>query len=213
MKFAWEGGTVTGTWDVPEGATRGALVLAHSAGSDYRAKLLQAVAAGMASRGIATLRFNFPYKEAGKKLPDPQPKLQACFRAVADTVANQITPVFLGGKSLGGRIASHVAASGFHAAGLIFLGYPLHPPGKPEKIRDAHLPDVRCPILWLQGTRDPFSTEPYLADTIAKLPLATLSPVDGGDHSFKVSGRDPADVTEDLIERAGDFVDRVLSGA
>lgn len=210
MKFTWDGGTVTGTWDVPESGTRAALILAHGAGSDYRAKLLQAVAAGMASRGVATLRFNFPYKEADKKLPDPQPTLEACFRAVADTVASQITPVFLGGKSLGGRIASHVAASGFDAAGLIFLGYPLHPPGKPEKIRDAHLPDVRCPMLWLQGTRDSFATRDLLDATIAKLPNATLEPIEGGDHSFKVTGRDPADVTEDLIARAGDFIDRVL---
>ena len=85
MKFIWDGGEVTGTWDVPESGTRAALILGHGAGSDYRAKLLQAVAAGMASRGIATLRFNFPYTEAGKKMPDPQLKLEACFRAVASS--------------------------------------------------------------------------------------------------------------------------------
>jgi len=211
VKFAWEGGEVTGTWDVPESGTRAALVLGHGAGSDYRAKLLQAVAAAMASRGVATLRFNFPYKEAGRKMPDPQPKLEACFRAVAETVASQITPVFLGGKSLGGRIASHVAAAGFPAAGLIFLGYPLHPPGKPEKIRDAHLPAVACPMLFLQGTRDAFCAPDLLAATMAKLPNATLAPIEGGDHSFKVSGRDPADVTEELIERTGAFIESTLA--
>ena len=212
MKFAWDGGEVTGTWDVPEGPARAALVLGHGAGSDYRAKLLQAVAAAMASRGIAALRFNFPYKEAERKMPDPQPKLEACFRAVADAAAQLGRPVFLGGKSMGGRIASHVAASGFPAAGLIFLGYPLHPPGKPEKIRDAHLPDVSCPMLFLQGTRDPFSTPALLAATIDRLPRATLEPIEGGDHSFNVSGRDFADVTEELIERAAGFIDRTLTG-
>lgn len=212
MKFAWEGGEVTGTWDVPESAMRAVLVLGHGAGSDYRAKLLQAVGAALASRGVAVCRFNFPYKEAGRKAPDPQPKLEACMRAVADAAAGHGVPVFLGGKSMGGRIASHVAASGFPAAGLIFFGYPLHPPGKPEKIRDAHLPAIACPMLWLQGTRDPFSTPELLQATIQRLPLARLEPIDGGDHSFKVNGRDFADVTEELIERAGAFIDRTLAG-
>lgn len=212
MKFAWEGGQTTGTWDVPESAMRAALVLGHSAGGDYRAKLLQAVAAGIASRGVAVCRFNFPYKDAGRKAPDPRPKLEACMRAVADAAAGHGVPVFLGGKSMGGRIASHVVASGFAAAGLIFLGYPLHPPGKPEKIRDAHLPAITCPMLWLQGTRDSFATSDLLQATIRKLPRAQLEPIEGGDHSFNVNGRDVADVTEELIHRAGAFIDRTLAG-
>ena len=166
----------------------------------------------LASRGVAVVRFNFPYVEAGRRAPDPQPRLEACYRAVATAVAREMPRPFLGGKSMGGRIASHVVANGFAAAGLVFLGYPLHPPGRPERIRDAHLKGVSVPMLFLQGTRDPFATPSLLHNTIKALRMTKLVEVEGGDHSFKVRGRPTAEVTRDLIESIGSFVAEHLSG-
>jgi predicted alpha/beta-hydrolase family hydrolase len=169
-------------------------------------RLLVDVAEALAARGVAVLRFNFPYMEAGRRGPDPQPRLEACYRAVAAAVAEEFQRPYLGGKSMGGRIASHVVADGFSAAGLVFLGYPLHPPGQPERIRDAHLRQIEVPMLFLQGTRDPFATPELLHRTADALPAARLVEIDGGGHSFKVKGRSPADVTADLIEAIDAFI-------
>jgi predicted alpha/beta-hydrolase family hydrolase len=144
--------------------------------------------------------------EAGRRGPDPQPRLEACYLAVADAVVEEFERPYLGGKSMGGRIASHVVADGFSSAGLVFLGYPLHPPGKPERIRDAHLRRGEGAMLFLQGTRDPFATPDLLHATVEGLPLARLVEIDGGDHSFKVKGRSPADVTADLVEAIDSFI-------
>jgi hypothetical protein len=148
-------------------------------------RLLVDVAEALAARGVATLRFNFPYTEAGRRRPDPQPKLEACYRAVAGAVAEAFERPCLGGKSMGGRIASNIVADGFASSGLVFLGYPLHPPGHPERIRDEHLRRIEVPMLFLQGTRDPFATPGLLHQTVAGLPTAELVEIAGGDHSFK----------------------------
>jgi len=169
-------------------------------------RLLIDVGEALAERGVAVLRFNFPYMEAGRRAPDPQPRLEACYRAVAGAVADEFEQPYVGGKSMGGRIASHIVADGFAAGGLVFLGYPLHPPGRPERIRDAHLRRINTPMLFLQGSRDPFATPDLLHRTIAALPSATLLEIEGGDHSFKVSGRSAADVTGELIEAMDSFV-------
>jgi predicted alpha/beta-hydrolase family hydrolase len=169
-------------------------------------RLLVEIADALAQRGVAVLRFNFPYMEAGRRAPDQQPKLEACYRAVADEVAREFERPYLGGKSMGGRIASHIVADGFPAGGLVFLGYPLHPPGKPERIRDAHLSKIAGPMLFLQGTRDPFATPDLLHRTVERLPNGRLVEVDGGDHSFKVKGRSTATVTAELVQAIDDFL-------
>ncbi len=112
----------------------------------------------------------------------------------------------LGGKSMGGRIASHIVADGFPAGGLVFLGYPLHPVGKPERIRSAHLKDIDVPMLFLQGTRDSFATLELLHKTVASLSLATLVEIDGGDHSFKVAGRSTQQINQELVEAITPFL-------
>ena len=204
--FEWNGGVVSGTWHRPSGTARAAYVMGHGAGFDMNGKFMIDVAEGLVAGGVAVLRFNFPYTEAGRKAPDKQPTLEACFRAVADAAAKEYPRPWLGGKSMGGRIASHLVADGFDASGLVFLGYPLHPPGKPERIRDAHLSRIHVPMLFLEGTRDPFATQPLLSETIAKLPTATLHTIEGGDHSFKVPGRKPVDVMSELVSTTLAFV-------
>jgi len=205
--FEWEGGHVSGVWHHPAIAPKAVLVLGHGAGYNMNTHLLVELGEGLASRGVAVVRFNFRYAEAGRRAPDPQPRLEACYRAVAEAVAASFPGrMFLGGKSMGGRIASHIVADGFPAAGLVFLGYPLHPPGKPERIRDAHLTAITAPMLFLQGTKDPFAMPDVLHQTIAKLPTARLLEIEGGDHSFKVPGRPPAEVTAELVEAVDCFV-------
>jgi len=206
--FHWEGGEVAGEWHGPAGQAGAALVLAHGAGHGMNTRLLIDIGDELSARGVAVLRFNFPYAEAVRRAPDPQPRLEACYRAVADAVAEEFERPFLGGKSMGGRIASHIVADGFPASGLVFLGYPLHPPGHPERIRDAHLMRIRAPMLFLQGTRDPFATPELLHATVAALPAATLVEIRDGDHSFKVRGRSPADVTSELVEAIEAFFSR-----
>ncbi len=167
------------------------LVLAHGAGAGMDHPFMSGFARAMNDEGLATMRFNFPYVENGRKAPDPAPFLQETWRAAFSAAAARAKsePVWAGGKSLGGRIASMAAAEGMQAAGLVFLGYPLHPPGRPERIRDEHLYGIRAPMIFVEGTRDPFATPELLAGVIAKLgDRATLLPIDGGDHSFNVRG-------------------------
>jgi hypothetical protein len=143
------------------------------------ARFLVDIADALASRSIAVVRFNFPYAEAGRRIPDPQPRLEVCFRAVASAVSEEIPRLFLGGKSMGGRIASHIVGAGFPTRGLIFFGYPLHPPGKPDRLRDAHLKRINAPMLFLQGTRDNFATAELLRRTVISLRTAKLVEIEG----------------------------------
>ena len=129
-------------------------------------------ARAMNDEGVATLRFNFPYIESGRRAPDPAPYLEETWRAAFAAAGARAKgePVWAGGKSLGGRIASMARRRrGMPAAGLVFLGYPLHPPGKPERIRDEHLYRIEVPMIFVEGTRDPFATPELLAGVVAKL--------------------------------------------
>ena len=149
-------------------------------------------AEGMASRGVSAATFDFPYMATGRSVPDKASVLEAAWLdAVAQArEAFDGLPLFIGGKSMGGRIASHIAAHGCPGlAGLFFLGYPLHPPGAPDKRRDAHLPQIQEPMLFVQGTRDPFGTSEEIAALLPSLRRATLHVVPDGDHSFKVRAR------------------------
>jgi predicted alpha/beta-hydrolase family hydrolase len=158
------------------------------------------VCAALAARGIGTVRFNFPYSESGRKVPDKQPALERCYRAVVERVAGRAERLFLGGRSMGGRIASHLAADGVATAGLVFLSYPLHPPGRPERVRDAHLYGITAPMLFIQGTKDTFAEPELLARTLERLPTATLHRIEGGDHGLKVRGRPGDAVTAEIVE-------------
>jgi predicted alpha/beta-hydrolase family hydrolase len=177
------------------------LVLAHGAGSSQSNEFMVGFATGLAARGIDVVTFNFPFTERGKRLPDPQPVLEACFRAVLSQAAGGTLPLFIGGKSLGGRMASHVAAArdvGDAATdmwwnrlrGLVFLGYPLHPPGKPQQVRVAHLPHIVHPMLVVQGARDAFGTPAELRLFFDVLPAPSeIYVVEQGNHSLEVPKR------------------------
>src|SRR5215813_5506522 len=170
------------------------LILGHGAGAGQMSSFMISFSNELASRGMDIVTFNFLYSEQGRGAPDRNDKLEACYRAVIDTVRQHSklkdNKLAIGGKSMGGRIASQVAASGEveDIAGLVFLGYPLHPPGNPEKLRSAHLPNIKSPMLFIQGSRDTFGTEAELRPIVKKLRgRATLYVVAGGDHSLKVS--------------------------
>ena len=230
-----DGSSVTGLLYRPSKAARSGvtLILGHGAGAGQLHPFMQLFASGLAERGIDVLTFNFQYMEQGRRVPDPKAKLESCYRAVIEAARKykklKGNRLVIGGKSMGGRIASQVAAlecggstplsnssvrssgkskarktakdlstgdaaSGDIAqrtasaiAGLVFLGYPLHPPGKPDQLRDAHLPQIKSPMLFVQGSRDAFGTPDELRAMIKKHHLpATLHIVEGGDHSLKV---------------------------
>ena len=171
------------------------LILGHGSGVGQTSDFIVRFAHGLAARGIDVITFNFLYREQGRRIPDPNDRLEACWRAVIDAVRERMKSgaheLAIGGKSMGGRIASQVAASGVgDLAGLVFLGYPLHPPGRPDRLRAKHLPDIKAPMLFVQGSRDTFGTPDELRPIIAPLePPADLYVVEDGDHSFKVRKR------------------------
>jgi predicted alpha/beta-hydrolase family hydrolase len=169
------------------------LILAHGAGAGQRSPFIMSFARALAALGADVVTFNFPYAEQRRRVPDRRPVLEACYRAVIDSARNEVPSarqrLFVGGKSMGGRIATHVAAANpdLPLAGLVLLGYPLHPPGRPADRRDAHLPAVRRPMLFVQGSHDAFGTPAELEPVLRTLvPPATLHVVEGGDHSLKV---------------------------
>lgn len=204
-------GPVSVLTDGPSGSPT-VVILAPGAGADMRAEFMQVFAEGLAALDMRVVRFNFAYAEQGRKAPDRQPVLEATYRAVVEHVRANMSPdkLVIGGKSMGGRIASHVAASGTDVDGLVFLGYPLHPPGRPERIRDAHLYEVKAPMLFVEGTRDPFCPLDTLEHVRAKITApTTLYVVDDGDHSLKVrksSGRSAPDAWQEAIAASGEWI-------
>jgi uncharacterized protein len=187
--------TTGGADYAPVGA---ALVLGHGAGAGQHSPFMVEFAHALADLGIDVITFNFLYTEQRRRLPDRGPVLEDCYTAVIRAVRERVDTarrtLFIGGKSMGGRIATQVAAAdaALPVAGLVLLGYPLHPPGQPERLRDAHLPLVRKPMLFVQGTRDSFGTPDELAPILTRLaPVPLVYAVENGDHSFKLQKRDP----------------------
>jgi predicted alpha/beta-hydrolase family hydrolase len=206
--------TVTAAYARPDNPSA-TLVVAHGAGAGMEHPFLTGFTAALNGLGVATLRFNFPYREAGRKFPDRPPVAIAAWRAAMAIAAEQAGkhqdkgPLWAAGKSFGGRMASMAVADGMDAAGLVYLGYPLHPPGKPEKLRDEHLYGLSAPMLFLQGSRDTFATPELLADVVSRIgPNAVLQWVEGGDHSFAVAGtrRPAAEVGASLAGPVAAFI-------
>jgi len=204
-------GAVSAVIALPSGVRRPgrrtpAVLLAHGAGADMRSPFMSTVHAGLAREGFVALKFNFPYTEARRRRPDPRPVLERCWRTVLDTVRRDraLAPpwIAIGGKSMGGRMASYVAAAGAPVRALVFLGYPLHPAGKPDALRADHLPSIRAPMLFVQGTRDALCDLDRLRGVLAGLPQATLHTIEGGDHSFRLprrTGKSDAEVWTEIV--------------
>jgi predicted alpha/beta-hydrolase family hydrolase len=199
---------------------RACYVLAHGAGAGMKHAFMAAVADGLAERGIATLRYQFPYMEKGGRRPDPPELAHATVRTAAGEAARLLPglPLFAGGKSFGGRMTSQAqaAATLTGVRGLAFLGFPLHPAGKPSQERGRHLMDVRVPMLFLQGTRDqlamPAQIEP-LCTTLG--PRATLLLFEDADHSFHVrmrSGKKDAQVRGEVLDALAAWIDKIIAG-
>jgi predicted alpha/beta-hydrolase family hydrolase len=196
----------------PIGAT---LILAHGAGAPQTHPFMIDMAGRVSRRGIDVVTFNFLYAEHGRKMPDRSDLLEACWHAaIASVRARGGLPtehLFCGGKSMGGRILSNIAASaageGLTTSGLVFLGYPLHPANKPEVRRDAHLPRVPFPMLFVQGSRDALGDAPEIRKVVRRLPHAALHVVRGGDHSLALLARDGgATKQEPALEAAAEAI-------
>ena len=204
---------VSGLLQVPTPASA-CYVLAHGAGAGMKHPFLAAMANGLAERGVATLRYQFPYMEQGSKRPDAPALAHATVRA-AVLEASRLVPrlaLFAGGKSFGGRMTSQAqAASPLPGVrGLVFLGFPLHPPGKPSDDRARHLLEVRIPMLLLQGTRDEFAQMEFLKPVVEQLGArAALKLFDDADHSFHVparTGRKDSEVRAELLDAVVDWL-------
>src|ERR1043166_2168223 len=184
------------------------IILGHGAGADQLSGFMRMAAEGLAARGLDAMTFNFLYKEQKRGAPDPKAKLESCYRAVIEAALKHKkmkgNKLVIGGKSMGGRIASQVAADDLEGvAGLVYLGYPLHPPGRLDKMRDEHLPKIKARMLFVQGARDAFGTEDEIKAIIKKHRLkADLYTVAAGDHSFKVpkSIKPQQQVYEDVMD-------------
>lgn len=191
IRIETEKGEVSGVWTAPRGALA-TVAVAPGAGSGFDAPLLVGFCEALAEGKVASLRFNFLYREQGRRSPDREAVLRSTWLAAfAETRrrSRKGVPVLAGGKSMGGRYASMCTADGMPADGLVFLGYPLHPPKDPDKIRDAHLYGIEVPMLFLQGTRDPFARTNSLEPVLRKLGArAVYVPTEGGDHSFRIKG-------------------------
>jgi predicted alpha/beta-hydrolase family hydrolase len=193
--------------------TRCALVYAPGAGSNLNDGFGAYLASQLPEAGVDVWRFQFPYSEAKRSAPDRPLVLEATWRAVLASVRASNVPVFAGGRSMGGRIASQVVAQGEDVAGLALFAYPLHPPGKPEQRRDAHLASIAVPTLFASGTRDPFGAPEELAETATLVKDARVHVLEGADHGFsvlKASGRTRDDVWAEATASLAAFIDAVL---
>lgn len=183
-------------------------VCAHGAGGNMDDRAMQATAKALRSRGFGVVRFNFLYREKGSGRPDPMPRLKECVTAVVARTREEVRPkmLIIGGRSMGGRAASMLAAEGFACDGLFLLAYPLHPPGRTDQLRDAHLPAIKVPVICFNGTRDPFCTPSLMEQVLKRVKTKwVMRWVDGADHSFHVpksSGRTDAEVMIEIANAA-----------
>lgn len=200
-----------------EGDAEAVLVLAHGAGAGQKHPFMVATATGLVARRISVVTFDFPYMRERRHAPDKAPVLEEAFRAVIDAARawSGEKRLYVGGKSLGGRMATHLGAQGLDGLrGIVALGYPLHPPGRPDKPRTEHLPSIRVPVLIVQGERDTFGTPDELRPVIATMTAdTTLHVVPGGDHSLAVRGRQKDAVFEGVLDVVASFISSRTSSA
>jgi predicted alpha/beta-hydrolase family hydrolase len=201
-----------------DGADQGVVfVCAHGAGGNMNDRGLLQTANALRGRGLGVVRFNFLYKEKKSGRPDPMPRLKECLAAVIARTRQEVGPktLIIGGRSMGGRAASMLAADGFECDGLLLLAYPLHPPGKPDQLRDAHLPAIKVPVICVNGTRDPFCTPSLMEDVLKRVKTDwEMHWMEGADHSFHVlksSGKTDAQVLAEIADASRKWVMRLTA--
>ena len=201
--------------DTASGDARSVFVCGHGAGGSMHDRAMLAAAGEFVRRGLSVARFNFLYKENKSGRPDPMPLLKACYQAVADDVRQRLQPdvLIIGGRSMGGRVASMLAADGLDCDGLLLLAYPLHPPKRLDQLRDAHLPQIRVPVLCFNGTRDDMCTPALMKRALERVNAPWhMHWLDGADHSFHVlkrSGRTDSDILGEVAETASAWLSRL----
>ncbi len=200
--------TVTGR--LLEGRRSPGFLLAHGAGAGQDHPGVTGISDGLGAAGYPVLTFNYPYMQAGKRRPDQTAKLLACHRAAADWFRQSVEPnVILAGRSMGGRMATYLAAGGEPCAGLVLYAYPLHPAGRPDRLRSEHLARIGVPMLFFTGSRDPLALPDLVDVHLRPLPTATVDVIDGADHSFRVpkrSARTQEEVLSAIVARTVDWV-------
>ena len=186
------------------------MLLAHGAGTDQHHRSMVGISSALADRGFRVVTFNYPYAEAGRKAPDRAPKLMSCHAAVADQIAARFGgPLVLGGRSMGGRMATMLVADGYPARGVVLYAYPLHPGGRPEKLRVEHLPRVRVPMLFFQGSRDALSRPDLFDRHVRPLPTATVVEMVDADHSFRGKDWPESRLYEFLADQTGEWIEKL----
>jgi predicted alpha/beta-hydrolase family hydrolase len=208
------GEETTAVFEPAKVAMRSTFVFAHGAGGHMADRGMLRLSEVLRERGLDVVRFNFPYRAKGRGGPDPMPRLKACMSAVIERVRAELNPstLLIGGRSMGGRTASMLAAEGFECDGLLLFAYPLHPAGKPSSLRDAHLPQIEVPVLCFNGTRDALCTRALMERALTAVTAPwEMHWIDGADHSFHVlksSGRTDDDVMNEVGAATGAWLGR-----
>lgn len=190
VAIPWKEGSVSGRLESPDAPSGPGVLLAHGAGVNQDHPAMVRLRDGLAARGLPVVTFNYPYTDAGKKRPDRQPVLMACHRAAASWFRSHVDEhLVLAGRSMGGRVATLLAAEGEPCVGVVVYAYPLHPVGKPEQLRTQHLTAIDVPMLLFVGTKDAMARPELVARWLRPLPSVTVESVEGADHSFRVAKR------------------------
>jgi predicted alpha/beta-hydrolase family hydrolase len=207
-----DGVEVSAVFDASDTPDAPVFICGHGAGGNLADRGVVRTAKVLREHAVHTVRFNFVYRERKSSRPDPMPKLTACIAAVVERARAELSParLIIGGRSMGGRAASVLASEGFSCDGLLLLAYPLHPPGRPQQLRSAHLPAIRVPVLCINGTRDDFCTPALMNDVLTTVaPTWQMHWIDDADHSFHVlksSGRRDDDVMQEIGTVTGEWV-------
>ncbi|MGH7637742.1 MAG: alpha/beta hydrolase family protein [Gemmatimonadaceae bacterium] len=210
--------TTSAIYEPAIGEEQGVFMCAHGAGGNMNDRATAATATAMREIGLGVVRFNFLYKEKGRGGPDPMPKLMSTYTAVVDHARRELNPqrLIIGGRSMGGRTASMLAAEAFDADGLLLLAYPLHPPGQHDKLRVEHLPSITMPVLCFNGTRDAFCEPSLMKNALEKVRTRwTMHWIDDADHGFKVpkrTGRTESDVMIEIRNVTEDWLQTIWPG-
>lgn len=209
-RVKWALGRKTSLWAAGDPELNPVLILAHGAGSDASHPLTVGLRDQLVQAGAYCVTFNYPYKEEGRRWPDRTDLLLACHRAAVAWVRGETGKVpVLAGRSMGGRMGSYLAAEGDPVRALVFYAYPLHPPGRPDRLRSEHLSSIAVPMLFFRGSRDVFSKPDLFDREIRSLKMAAVADLEGLDHSFRGRGRRLEDVNRHVAQRTVNWIKRL----